>query len=76
MPIVIMLTPIIRNWCREHNVSPSQLLIPISYATILGGMMTIRGTSTNLVVHGLMVDQGERGLLFFNSQQWDCPPLS
>ncbi|MGD6967684.1 SLC13 family permease [Rossellomorea vietnamensis] len=64
-PIVIMLTPIIRNWCREHNVSPSQLLIPISYATILGGMMTIMGTSTNLVVHGLMVDQGESGFAFF-----------
>jgi di/tricarboxylate transporter len=64
-PIVITLTPIIRKWCEKHNISPSKLLIPLSYATILGGTITLMGTSTNLVVHGLLVEEGMNGFSFF-----------
>src|SRR5690606_21262133 len=47
--------PIVMDWCRRHRVSPSKLLIPLSYFTILGGTCTLIGTSTNLVVNGLMI---------------------
>jgi di/tricarboxylate transporter len=53
-PIVAMLLPIVTDWCRKNQVSPSRLLIPLSFITILGGMFTLIGTSTNLVVRGLM----------------------
>lgn len=55
-PVVAMLVPIAMSWARRNEVSPSKLLIPISYLAILGGTCTLIGTSTNLVVHGLMVD--------------------
>lgn len=64
-PIVIMLTPIVRNWCQNHGISPAKLLLPLSYATIFGGMVTLIGTSTNLVVHGLMLDNGLEGFSMF-----------
>jgi di/tricarboxylate transporter len=54
-PIVAMLMPIVMDWCRRHRISPSKLLIPMSYLAILGGTCTLIGTSTNLVVHGLMI---------------------
>jgi di/tricarboxylate transporter len=64
-PIVITLTPVIRHWCTERDISPSKFLIPLSYATILGGTITLIGTSTNLIVHGLMLDQGLVGFSMF-----------
>lgn len=64
-PIVVAFTPIIRKWCAEHGISPSKFLIPLSYATILGGTITLMGTSTNLVVHGLMLDLGLDGFSMF-----------
>ncbi len=53
-PIVAMFIPIITNWCKKHQIAPSRLLIPLSYLCILGGTCTLIGTSTNLVVNGLM----------------------
>src|SRR5690625_600933 len=64
-PIVVTFTPIIKRWCEERGVAPSKFLIPLSYATILGGMITLMGTSTNLVVHGLMLDFGLEGFSLF-----------
>jgi di/tricarboxylate transporter len=66
-PIVAMLMPIVIDWCRRNNTSPSKLLIPLSFLTILGGTCTLIGTSTNLVVSGLMVDSGDfaRGIGMF-----------
>lgn len=65
-PIVVTFTPIIKNWCEEHGIAPSKFLIPLSYATILGGTMTIMGTSTNLVIHGLLLSYGLEGFSFFS----------
>ncbi|TWU56669.1 Citrate transporter [Rubripirellula tenax] len=61
-PIVAMFVPIVMDWCRRNGVSPSKLLIPLSYLTILGGTCTVIGTSTNLVVNGLMVENGMPGM--------------
>ncbi len=57
-PIVAMLIPYVYNWGKKKNISPSKLLIPLSYASILGGTVTLIGTSTNLVVNGLTVESG------------------
>lgn len=64
-PIVAMLMPVVLDWCRQRQVSPSKLLIPLSYLAILGGTCTLIGTSTNLVVHGLMLENGLPGMGFF-----------
>lgn len=54
-PIVAMMLPVVRDWARKIGVSPSRLLLPLSYATILGGTCSLIGTSTNLVVYGLLL---------------------
>ncbi|MBR7797106.1 SLC13 family permease [Agaribacter marinus] len=64
-PIVVTFTPLIKNWCEEHQIAPSKFLIPLSYATILGGTITLMGTSTNLVVHGMLIDYGYDGFSVF-----------
>lgn len=64
-PIVAMFIPVVMDWCRRWQVAPSKLLIPLSFLTILGGTCTVIGTSTNLVVSGLMVDAGMDGLGFW-----------
>lgn len=51
---VALLIPVVLDWCRKNNVAPSKLLIPLSFLTIMGGCCTLIGTSTNLVVDGLM----------------------
>ncbi len=57
-PIVAMLTPQVSDWAEKRGHSASRYLMPISFATILGGMATLVGTSTNLVVSGLMQEHG------------------
>jgi di/tricarboxylate transporter len=64
-PIVVAFTPFIRKWCEEHDISPSKFLIPLSYITILGGTITLMGTSTNLIVHGQMLQNGMDGFSIF-----------
>ncbi len=64
-PIVIIFAPIIKKWAENLNLSAQKFLIPLSYATILGGVCTLIGTSTNLVVHGLMLDNGMAGFSMF-----------
>lgn len=64
-PIVVTFTPTIKNWCEERGIAPSKFLIPLSYATILGGTITLMGTSTNIVVHGMLLDYGLDGFSLF-----------
>ncbi len=64
-PIVAMMTPVVIDWARRTRRSPSRYLIPIDYAAILGGVLTVIGTSTNLVVVGLMQQAGMRPLGLF-----------
>lgn len=53
-PVVALFLPVVRDWAKRHGLAPSRLLIPLSYASILGGVCTLIGTSTNLVVRGLL----------------------
>jgi di/tricarboxylate transporter len=55
-PIVVMYLPIINDWARKLRVSPSKLYMPLSFAALLGGKITMIGTASNVVVMGLYVD--------------------
>ena len=52
-PVVAMFVPMLQRWSQQNRISVSKLLIPLSYAAILGGTCTLIGTSTNLVVAGM-----------------------
>ncbi|OQX73736.1 MAG: SLC13 family permease [Bacteroidetes bacterium 4484_249] len=56
-PLVAIMMPYVHNWSKKNDIKPSKLLIPLSYAAILGGCATLIGTSTNLIVNGLVTDQ-------------------
>jgi hypothetical protein len=64
-PIVATTAPIVRSWAERRGVASSRLLIPLSFATILGGTLTTIGTSTNLVVSGALEAAGREPLGFF-----------
>ena len=65
-PVVVIFAPIVKNWAKKIGLSCTKFLIPLSYATILGGLCTLIGTSTNLVVHGMMIEKGLPGLKMFD----------
>jgi len=48
-PIVASLLPVVEGWCHRRGVSPSKVLLPLSFATVLGGTISLLGTSTNLL---------------------------
>jgi len=57
-PIVIVLMPVVLSLAKSMNVASSKLLIPLSYASILGGTCTLIGTSTNLLASGILKEAG------------------
>jgi di/tricarboxylate transporter len=56
-PVVASFIPALEDWCRKNQIAASKILIPLSYAAILGGTCTLIGTSTNLIVNGLLIDE-------------------
>ncbi len=66
--VVAMFLPMVEEWSKKQNISSSKLLIPLSYSTILGGMLTLVGTSTNVLASGLSQQLGykEFGLFEFS----------
>ncbi|MBI5136143.1 MAG: anion permease [Nitrospirae bacterium] len=64
-PLVAMLLPVVQDWARRVGIAPSRLLLPLSYAAILGGLTTLIGTSTNLMVNGLWIAEGHASLSLF-----------
>ncbi len=64
-PLVAIMMPVVHDWARKHGIAISKLMIPLSYASIMGGACTLIGTSTILVVNGLMTEQLGRSLGMF-----------
>ncbi|MCH4565520.1 SLC13 family permease [Halomonas sp. EGI 63088] len=72
--VVAMFIPAVQEWAGRLRLPPSKLLLPLSYAAILGGTCTLIGTSTNLVVNGLLQTEMGIGLSMF-SLAWVGVPL-
>jgi di/tricarboxylate transporter len=72
-PIVAMLVPQVTEWARRRGRSPSIYLMPLSFAVILGGVITLIGTSTNLVVSGLLQAAGQPPIGMFELTRIGLP---
>jgi len=64
-PLVALLIPIVRDWARGRGFAASKFLLPLSYSTIMGGSLTVIGSSTNLVINGLLEQMGHEPFGFF-----------
>jgi di/tricarboxylate transporter len=67
--VVAIFLPIVEEWCRQSKISVSKLLMPLSYVTVLGGMITLIGTSTNILASGVsqQLGYGEFSLFQFTA---------
>lgn len=65
-PLVALLLPYVTEWGKKNKVSPSKLLIPLSFAAIMGGGLTLIGTSTNLIANSILVTKTGDGLSMFS----------
>lgn len=72
-PVVAMLVPQVSDWAERRGQSPSRYLMPLSFAAILGGVVTTIGTSTNLVISGLLEASGEAPLGMFEISRVGVP---
>jgi di/tricarboxylate transporter len=66
--LVAMAAPVVVDWCRRKRISPSRLLLPVSYLTILGGVCTLIGTSTTLIANGILKTEHERRVVELSEQ--------
>lgn len=57
-PIVAFMIPYVKDWVDRKGLHASKFMIPLSFATVLGGMITVVGTSTNLLLNGLIAESG------------------
>lgn len=75
-PVVAMFIPAVKDWAKRYRLSVSSLMIPLSYAAIVGGTCTLIGTSTNLVVNGLLISETDLvGLRIFDIAWVGVPAL-
>lgn len=75
-PVVAMFIPALQDWARRYQLSPSKLMIPLSYAAIAGGVCTLIGTSTNLVVNGLLITETDLTPLSMFDLTWIGVPIA
>ncbi len=76
-PLVAMLLPAVGDFAKTNRIAPSKLMIPLSYAAILGGTMTLIGTSTNIVVQGMVIKTlGEENKLGMFDITWVGVPAA
>jgi len=74
-PVVVVFLPVVMNLARRMGMAPSKFLIPLSYAAVLGGVSTLIGTSTNLVVNGIVEAKGLPSFHFFELAWLGVPML-
>ena len=72
-PVVAMLIDPIIQWGKQKGIPPSRFLMPLSYAAIFGGTLTLIGTSTNLVVSGVLASNGYEPFTFFELTRISAP---
>src|SRR6056300_839440 len=65
-PVVALLIPILKSKAKEHNWPIGNYLMPLSFAAVAGGTITLIGTSTNLVLNGLIIENGIEGFKFWD----------
>ncbi len=65
-PVVASLLPVIEAWCNKRKLSPSRVLLPLSFATVLGGTLTLLGSSVNLLVSDISEQLGYGSLDLFS----------
>jgi di/tricarboxylate transporter len=65
-PIVATLLPVLEGWCHRRGISPSKVLLPLSFATVLGGTISLLGTSTNLLASDVSRQLGYGSLELFS----------
>ncbi|MEO8494402.1 MAG: SLC13 family permease [Planctomycetota bacterium] len=65
-PVVAMFMPVVEDICKRTRISPSKLYLPLAYAATFGGVCTLVGTSTNLIVNGLLIEATGTGLKMFD----------
>jgi len=73
--IVAIFMPVTIRLAHQYKISPSKLLIPLSYAAIMGGTLTLVGTSTNLLVNAIYIDNGGEALGMFEFARYGWIPL-
>ncbi|MEX0725487.1 MAG: SLC13 family permease [Planctomycetaceae bacterium] len=64
-PVVAMFVPVVHDICKKTRISPSKLYLPVAYMATAGGVCTLIGTSTNLIVHGMLLTETNRGFTMF-----------
>lgn len=74
-PVVVILMPVVISLARDMRIAGSKFLIPLSYASILGGTCTLLGTSTNLIANGLLPTYNQPGLGLFELSRIGLPLL-
>lgn len=70
--VVLVFIPVVMGLCRRTGMLPSRFLIPLSYLAIAGGMLTMVGTSTNMVVNGIVKQKGLRPFTMFEITGLGC----
>jgi di/tricarboxylate transporter len=75
-PLTAMTLPAVDDWAKRNKISPSKVMIPLSYSIILGGLGTLMGTSTNLLINGLVVSQSHLPALRLFDVTWVGVPCA
>lgn len=75
-PVVAVFIPAVEDWAKRHQISVSKLMLPLSYAAIAGGTCTLIGTSTNLVINGMLVTETTNSDLGIFDLAWVGVPVT
>jgi di/tricarboxylate transporter len=72
-PVVAMFLPVVNDWAKQNRIAVSKLMIPLSYAAVLSGTVTMIATATNLLVNGMLIQAKGRGMHMFELTRVGVP---